>query len=75
MEGRHPYVYLNGTYLKRSWGGEVKNAAILVAIGVAEDAATARCWGSQMARRRTRRRGWACFGTSRSAGWMGRGCS
>ncbi|MEO0425651.1 MAG: IS256 family transposase [Pseudomonadota bacterium] len=37
IEGRHPYVYLDGTYLKRSWGGEVKNVAILVAIGVAED--------------------------------------
>ena len=37
IEGGHPYVYLDGTYLKRSWGGEVKNVAILVAIGVAED--------------------------------------
>ena len=37
IEGRHPYVYIDGTYLKRSWGGEVKNVAILVAIGVAED--------------------------------------
>lgn len=37
IEGNHPYVYLDGTYLKRSWGGEVKNVAILVAIGVAED--------------------------------------
>lgn len=37
IEGEHPYVYLDGTYLKRSWGGEVKNVAILVAIGVADD--------------------------------------
>ncbi|HYW76099.1 MAG TPA: IS256 family transposase [Gammaproteobacteria bacterium] len=37
IEGDHPYVYLDGTFLKRSWGGEVKNVAILVAIGVAED--------------------------------------
>lgn len=37
IEGEHPYVYLDGTYLKRSWGGEVKNVAILVAIGVASD--------------------------------------
>jgi transposase-like protein len=35
--GGHPYVYLDGTYLKRSWGGQVKNVAILVAIGVASD--------------------------------------
>lgn len=37
IEGKHPYVYLDGTYLKRSWGGEVKNVAILVAIGVNTD--------------------------------------
>lgn len=29
-----PYVYLDGIYLKRSWGGEVKNVSVLVAIGV-----------------------------------------
>ena len=29
-----PYVYLDGISLKRSWGGEVKNVSILVAIGV-----------------------------------------
>lgn len=34
IEGKHPYVYLDGTYLKRSWGGEVKNIAVLVAVGV-----------------------------------------
>jgi len=37
IQGSHPYGYLDGTYLKRSWGGEVKNVAILVAIGVAGD--------------------------------------
>ena len=37
IEGKHPYVYLDGTYLKRSWGGEVKNVAVLVAIGVNTD--------------------------------------
>ncbi|RHX77393.1 IS256 family transposase [Leptospira yasudae] len=30
----YPYVYLDGLYLKKSWGGEVRNVAILVAIGV-----------------------------------------
>jgi transposase-like protein len=35
--GTHPYVYLDGIALKRSWGGEVKNVSILVAIGVASD--------------------------------------
>ena len=35
--GEHPYVYLDGIYLKRSWGGEVQNVAVLVAIGVSQD--------------------------------------
>src|ERR1700730_7384069 len=34
IEGEHAYVYLDGIWLKRSWGGEVKNVAVLVAIGV-----------------------------------------
>lgn len=34
IEGEHPYVMLDGIWLKRSWGGEVKNVAILVAVGV-----------------------------------------
>jgi putative transposase len=29
-----PYVYLDGVVLKRSWGGEVSNVSVLVAIGV-----------------------------------------
>jgi transposase-like protein len=37
IAGRHAYVYLDGIWLKRSWGGEVKNVAVLVAIGVRED--------------------------------------
>ncbi len=34
IEGEHPYVFLDGIWLKRSWGGEVKNVSVLVAIGV-----------------------------------------
>ena len=34
IEGRYPFVYLDGICLKRSWGGEVKNVSILVCIGV-----------------------------------------
>ena len=30
--GNYPYLYLDGLYLKRSWGGEVRNIAILVAV-------------------------------------------
>jgi len=37
IEGRHLYVYLDGIWLKRSWGGEVNNVAVLVAIGVRAD--------------------------------------
>jgi transposase-like protein len=37
ITGEHPYVYLDGIWLKRSWGGEVKNVAVLVAIGVGRD--------------------------------------
>ena len=37
IEGEHPYVYLDGIWLKRSWGGEVRNLSVLVAIGVAKD--------------------------------------
>lgn len=34
ITGEYPYVYLDGICLKRSWGGEVKNVSVLVAIGV-----------------------------------------
>ena len=34
--GRYPYVYVDGIYLCRNWGGEYENVAILVAIAVAE---------------------------------------
>ena len=34
---KYPYVYVDGIYLKRNWGGEYENVAILVAIAVNED--------------------------------------
>jgi transposase-like protein len=37
ITGQYPYVYLDGISLKRTWGGEVKNVAILVAVGVGQD--------------------------------------
>lgn len=37
IEGEHAYVYLDGIWLKRSWGGEVRNVAVLVAVGVDAD--------------------------------------
>jgi len=37
IEGVYPYVYLDGISLKRTWGGEVRNVSVLVAVGVGED--------------------------------------
>ena len=37
IEGEFPYVYLDGVSLKRSWGGEVGNVSVLIAIGVGQD--------------------------------------
>lgn len=37
IEGRFAYVFLDGIWLKRTWGGEVANVAVLVAIGVNQD--------------------------------------
>ena len=37
IEGKYPYVYLDGICLKRSWGGEVRTVSLLVAIGVQDD--------------------------------------
>ncbi len=34
---KYPYVYVDGIYLRRNWGGEYENVAILVAIAVNED--------------------------------------
>lgn len=37
LTGNYAYVYVDGVYLKRSWGGEVQNVSVLVAIGVNQD--------------------------------------
>ena len=37
LSGKYPYVYVDGIYLKRNWGGEYENISILVAIGVDQD--------------------------------------
>ena len=37
LTGSYPYIFVDGVYLKRSWGGEIQNVSILVAIGVNED--------------------------------------
>ena len=37
LAGEYPYVFIDGIYLKRSWGGSYENVSILVAIGVNGD--------------------------------------
>ena len=37
LVGAFPYVYVDGIYLKRSWGGAYENVAVMVAIGVNDD--------------------------------------
>lgn len=34
---RYPYVFIDGIYLKRCWGGAFENVAVMVAIGVDDD--------------------------------------
>lgn len=34
LQDSYPYVYLDGIYLKRNWGGEVENVSVLVALAV-----------------------------------------
>lgn len=36
LNGDFPYVFLDGLWLKRSWGGEVRNVSVLIAIGVSQ---------------------------------------
>lgn len=35
--GKYPYIYVDGIYLKRNWGGAYENVSVLVALGVNED--------------------------------------
>jgi len=37
LQGNYPYVYLDGMYLKRNWGGEYENVAILIAMAVNDE--------------------------------------
>jgi putative transposase len=37
LGGKYPYVYVDGIYLRRNWGGEYENVSVLVAIAVNED--------------------------------------
>ncbi len=37
LKGSYPFVYLDGIWLKRSWGGSVENVSVLVGIGINEE--------------------------------------
>ena len=37
LDDEYPYVFVDGVWHKRSWGGRVENVGILVAIGVGKD--------------------------------------
>lgn len=37
LKPHYAYVYLDGIWLKRTWGGEVKNVSVLVAVGVNDE--------------------------------------
>ena len=37
LESEYPYVFVDGVWHKRSWGGHVENAGVLAAIGVDRD--------------------------------------
>ena len=34
FEPKSPYIFVDGRWLKRSWGGEVQNVSVLVAINL-----------------------------------------
>lgn len=37
FSGDYPYIYVDGVYLKRGWGGEIQNISVIVAIGISRD--------------------------------------
>ena len=37
LVAEYPYVYVDGIYLKKNWGGTIENIAILVALGVNDE--------------------------------------
>src|SRR5205085_8912753 len=51
IEGEHPYLYLDGIVMKRSWAGEVRNVSLLVAPSTRK--AFARSWASARVPRKT----------------------
>ena len=66
LERAYPYVYVDGIYLKRSWGGAYENVAVMIAIGVNDDGyrevigaaegftESSECWRDFLSRLRSR---------------------
>lgn len=84
LERAYPYVYVDGIYLKRSWGGSYENVAVMVAIGVNDDgcrevigaaegfAESSECWRGFLSRLRSRGlRGVRMFAGDKAAGMVG----
>ena len=80
----YPYVYVDGVYLKRSWGGSYENVAVMVAIGVNEDGyrevigcaegftESSGCWRDFLSRLKSRGlRGVRMFVGDKAAGMVG----
>ena len=76
----YPYVYVDGIYLKRSWGGSYENVAVMVAIGVNEDgyrevigcAESSECWRDFLSWLKSRGlRGVRMFVGDKAAGMVG----
>jgi len=84
LERAYPYVYVDGIYLKRSWGGSYENVAVMVAIGVNDDgyrevigaaeglAESSECWRDFLSWLRSRGlRGVRMFTGDKAAGMVG----
>ena len=84
LERAYPYVYVDGIYLKRSWGGSYENVAVMVAIGVNDDgyrevigaaegfAESSECWRGFLSWLRSRGlRGVRMFAGDKAAGMVG----
>ena len=84
LERAYPYVYVDGIYLKRSWGGSYENVAVMVAIGVNGDGyrevigaaegftESAECWREFLSWLKSRGlRGVRMFTGDRAAGMVG----
>ena len=76
----YPYVYVDGIYLKRSWGGSYENVAVMAAVGVNEDgyrevigcAESSECWRDFLSWLKSRGlRGVRMFVGDKAAGMVG----